>query len=85
MGERETSSGGNERFPPKDECELCRLLDYRGREINDRDGIVTIAREDGGTKTIHCCKRCADELFGVHDWTDYDDLEGCSLDAENCQ
>lgn len=66
---------GEECFPPEHECQLCRPLDYRGDDINDREGIVTIAREDGGTKTIHCCKRCADGLFGTHDWTSYDRLE----------
>ena len=62
------SAGDTERYPPRHECELCRLLDYRGDNINGHNGIVTITREDGGTKTIRCCKRCADELFDSHDW-----------------
>lgn len=69
------TEGVTERFPPEHECQLCRLLDYRDDEINDRAGIVTVAREDGGTKTIHACERCPDELFGAHDWTSYDDLD----------
>jgi len=73
------------RFPPEHECELCRLLDYRGDGINDRDGIVTIFREDGGTKAIHCCERCADELFGSHNWTGYDDLDERLVDGNSKQ
>jgi len=65
--------GDTERFPPEHECQLCRPLEYRGDDINDREGIVTIRQEDGGIKTIHCCERCADELFGVHNWTSSDD------------
>jgi len=81
----EQSSSGTERFPPKHECPLCRLLNYRGDDINDREGIVTVAREDGGTKTIHSCKRCADELFGTHDWTSYEDLDDRSVDTDTDQ
>lgn len=74
MDDKDTS--GTNHFPPEHECQLCRPLDYRGDDINAKQGIVTIAREDGGTKTIHCCERCADELFESHDWTSYDDLDG---------
>jgi len=70
---------GTERYPPKHECELCRLLDYRGDDINDRSGIVTVRRDDGGIKTIDCCERCADELFETSNWTSYDDLDDPSL------
>jgi hypothetical protein len=73
------STSDTKRFPPESECQLCRLLDYRGDEINDHNGICTIAREDGGTKIIRCCKRCADELFGTHDWTSYEDLDDCDV------
>lgn len=57
-----------------DECQLCRLHDYRGDEINKPEGIATVPREDGGTKTIHCCERCADELWDEHDFTPYSQL-----------
>ena len=53
----------HERIP--DECQLCRLLDYRGDAINAPEGIDEVARDDGGTKLIHCCERCARELFGA--------------------
>ena len=72
-------SDGTERYPPKHECELCRLLDYRGGDINDHSGIVTVPRDDGGIKTIDCCERCADELFETSNWTSYDDLDDPSL------
>jgi hypothetical protein len=72
----ESSSSESTRFPPEHECQLCRLLGYREDDINDREGIATIAREGGGTKAIHCCKRCADELFETHDWTEYAELDG---------
>jgi len=75
-------TGGTERFSAEHECQLCRLRDYRGDDINDRGGIVTTHREGGGTKTIHCCERCADELFGVHNWTSHDDR---SVDTETPQ
>jgi len=56
------------------ECQLCRLLDYRGDEINGPEGTVVIPRDDGGLKTIHCCERCADELWGDESgWTPYGD------------
>lgn len=55
-----------------DECQLCRPLDYRGDEIAEPEGMVTVEREDGGTKIIHCCRRCADELFTGHDFSEYD-------------
>jgi hypothetical protein len=58
------------------ECQLCRLLDYRGDGINEPEGTVVIPRDDGGLKTIHCCERCADELWGDDSgWTPYDDGE----------
>lgn len=59
------------------ECQLCRLLDYYPDDINEPEGVATVQREGGGTKTIHCCKRCADELWGEkgHDWTPYDKVE----------
>jgi len=82
-GERDAEDeGGTERFPPKHECQLCRPLEYRGDDINDREGVVTVTREDGGTKTIHCCKRCADELFGTHDWTSYDELDAQAVGTD---
>lgn len=55
-----------------DECQLCRPLDYRGDEINSPEGMTAVARDDGGTKIIHCCRRCADELFTNHDFTRYE-------------
>lgn len=58
----------------RDDCQLCRLLDYRGNEIKEPEGIATVAREDGGTKTIHCCRRCADELWSTHDFSSYGEL-----------
>ena len=76
------SEDGSERFPPEYECQLCRPLNYRGDDINDKAGIVTISREDGGTKTIHCCRRCPDELFPSHNWTSYEDLDGRSVDTD---
>jgi len=76
-----TDMGGTERFPPEHECQLCRPLDYRRDDINDREGIVTIRREDGGIKIIHSCERCADELFGAHDWTSYGDVDDRSVDT----
>lgn len=78
----EQSTDDTERFPPEHECQLCRPLGYRGDEINDHEGIVTVAREDGGTKIIRCCERCADELFDTHDWTSYDVLEQSSADID---
>lgn len=45
------------------ECQLCRPLDYRGDEINEPEGMAEVGREDGGTKIVHCCGRCAVELF----------------------
>lgn len=75
-----TNTGdGSKRFPPESECQLCRPLGYRGDEINDKQGVVTIARDGGGTETIHCCERCADELWKSHDWTSYDDLDNWSV------
>jgi hypothetical protein len=32
-------------------------------------------------KTIYCCERCADEFFGTHNWTSYDDIADCSMDT----
>lgn len=52
-----------------EECQLCRLLDYRGDDINEPEGQTAIAREDGGTKIIWCCERCHDELFGTPDFS----------------
>jgi len=69
------------RYPPEHECQLCRALDYRGDDINDREGVLTIRREDGGIKAIHCCERCADELFGDHNWTSYDDVDSHPVDT----
>lgn len=60
------------------ECQLCRLLDHRSEEINEPEGTVVIPRDDGGLKTIHCCYRCADELWGNESgWTPYDDGAQC--------
>jgi hypothetical protein len=50
-------------------------LGYRGNEINEPEGIATIPEEDGGTKTIHCCQRCPDELWDDHEWTPYESVE----------
>lgn len=58
-----------------DECQLCRLLDYRGDDINEPEGMATVSREDGGTKIIWCCERCADELWPTHDFTATGELE----------
>lgn len=83
------SSGLPTKVERDNECQLCRLLDYRDDEINEPEGIATIPREDGGTKTIHCCERCPDELWDEHDWTPYESIEtdggeppGGSEDAE---
>ncbi|WP_135666647.1 hypothetical protein [Halorhabdus rudnickae] len=55
-----------------DECQLCRPLEYRGEDLNSPEGMVEIARIDGGAKIIHCCRRCAEELFTNPDFTEYD-------------
>lgn len=55
-----------------DECQLCRILDYRGKEINNPEGMTEVARADGGTKIIHCCERCCDELFDMRLFSRYD-------------
>lgn len=54
-----------------EECQLCRPMDYRGDEINPPGGIVTVRNDDGGLKLVHCCERCADELFDDHDFATY--------------
>lgn len=62
--------------PIPEECQLCRLLDYRGDEINEPEGSVTVAREDGGDKFVYCCRRCSEEMFD-HDpgFTPLEDTE----------
>ena len=77
MSGTERSRGLPIRVERDNECQLCRLLDYRGDGINEPEGAVVIPRCDGGIKTIHCCKRCADELWGDESgWTPYDDNGG---------
>ena len=71
MSDDDTSAGGSERDSIPDECQLCRLLDYRGDEINEPEGMVEVSRDDGGTKIVHCCERCADELFTTPGFTRY--------------
>jgi hypothetical protein len=56
-----------------EECQLCRPLDYRGDEINEPEGMVEVGRDDGGTKIIHCCERCAHELFSSPGFSAYED------------
>ena len=72
----EHEDGPPTRIDRDNECQLCRPLDYRDEEINEPEGIATVKREDGGMKTIHCCKRCADGLWGEdeHDWTAYESV-----------
>jgi len=73
-GGTERSRGLPVRVERDNECQLCRLLDYRDDEINEPQGTVVIPRDDGGLKTIHCCERCADELWGDESgWMPYDD------------
>jgi len=75
--DRSTSDTERETIP--EECQLCRLLDYRGDDINEPEGMVEVARDDGGTKIVHSCERCAHELFrGGGGWTAY---EGGDRDA----
>lgn len=45
-----------------EECQLCRLLDYRGVEINAPSHSIEVAREDGGIKIVYLCQRCATEM-----------------------
>lgn len=54
-----------------EECQLCRLMDYRDDEINPPGGIVTMSNADDDLKLVHCCERCADELFDDHDFAPY--------------
>jgi len=78
-----TDGGTPTRDAIPEECQLCRLLGYRGDDINDPEGKVRVARDDGGTKIIHCCRRCPDELFTSHDFSRYDPVVdiGGKLDA----
>jgi hypothetical protein len=46
-----------------DECQLCRVNDRRGEEINAPEVSVQVARDDGGTKFVYCCRPCLDETF----------------------
>lgn len=45
-----------------DECQLCRLLDYRGDDINDPTHSTMIANDGGGIKFIYACRRCFEEM-----------------------
>lgn len=57
------------------ECQLCRLLDYRGDDINAPTHSIEVAREDGGTKIVYLCERCAEEMG----WADDPTLERLTL------
>jgi hypothetical protein len=75
------SEGGVEREKTPDECELCRLVGYRGDTISEPEGMVIVAREDGGTKIVHCCEGCSDEVFSAPVFCEYD----WSVEPENQQ
>ncbi|AHG00940.1 hypothetical protein HALLA_11930 [Halostagnicola larsenii XH-48] len=69
-----------ENLPPQ--CQLCQLLDYRGDFINEPEGMVEVARDDGGSKIVHCCERCAEELFDDPEFTAYECCEVCAEPLE---
>lgn len=65
-----------------DECQLCRLLDYRGDDINEPTHSTEIATAEGGTKIIYHCERCSLELWGTDETdplTDPIEERGCDV------
>ena len=56
-----------------EECQLCRPRGYRNNEIGHPEGMVEVTRDDGGTKIVHCCRRCSNELFSNPDFSTYDE------------
>lgn len=60
-----------------EECQLCRLLEYRGDEINEPSHSIEVSREDGGIKIVYLCQRCANEMG----WADDPTLDPLDLGA----
>jgi len=63
-----------------EECQLCRLLEYRGDEINAPSHSIEVRREDGGIKIVYLCQRCASEM-GWDDDPTLDRLEQIQADG----
>lgn len=72
MSESESDArltAGTDRGCIPGECQLCRLLDYRGDEVNGPTLSIEVRREDGGVKIVFLCERCADEMGWADDPT----------------
>lgn len=50
-----------------EECQLCRINDRRGDDINPPEVTVQVARDDGGTKFVYCCRQCLEETFSANE------------------
>lgn len=66
------NSDGVEPTDTPDECPLCRRLGYKGNLVREPAGSVEMVRTDGGKESLHCCERCADEVFPESVFTPYD-------------